>query len=222
MSDRREWMIAGERYLAAHVPPDLAAPSLLPGWSRAHVVAHLAGNAGALVNLLDWARTGVETPMYASREARDADIERWASRPPEELRDEAVRSSERLLAAAAALPSAAWDVSVRTAQGRTVPASEVWWMRARETWIHAVDLDAGGSFGDLPPDLTDALLTDVTAKVGATDGCPAVELAPSDRDRMWTFGSGTPQAVRGTAGELLGWVLGRPSEVDGLALPRWL
>src|SRR5947209_4673969 len=34
-------------------------PSLLPGWTRGHVLAHLARNADALVNLLTWARTGV-------------------------------------------------------------------------------------------------------------------------------------------------------------------
>ena len=54
---------------------DLRAESLLPGWTRAHVLAHLANNADALVNLLTWARTGVETPMYASPEAREAGIE---------------------------------------------------------------------------------------------------------------------------------------------------
>ena len=33
------------------------APSALPGWTRAHVLTHLARNADAMVNLLTWART---------------------------------------------------------------------------------------------------------------------------------------------------------------------
>jgi maleylpyruvate isomerase len=222
MSDRLAWMVGGERFLRDHITDDLAAPSLLPGWTRAHVVAHLVGNAHALVNLLDWARTGVETPMYASRQARDADIDRRASLPSADLRDEAARSSERLLAAAAALPASNWEAPVRTAQGRTVPVSEVRWMRAREAWIHTVDLDAGASFADLPPELTDALLSDVTVPVGAADGCPAVLVAPTDRDRTWSLGAGAPTTVRGRAADLLGWVLGRPSTVDGPELPRWL
>ncbi|MFG1700137.1 maleylpyruvate isomerase N-terminal domain-containing protein [Nonomuraea sp. NPDC049309] len=41
---------------------DLAAPSLLPGWTRGHVLAHVAQNAGSCLNLLTWARTGVRTP----------------------------------------------------------------------------------------------------------------------------------------------------------------
>ena len=57
---------------------DLAAPSRLPGWTRGHVLAHLARNADGCVNLLTWARTGIETPQYASDERRDADIETGA------------------------------------------------------------------------------------------------------------------------------------------------
>src|SRR5260370_27441423 len=56
-------------------------PSLLPGWTRGHVLAHLAGNADALRNLLIWARTGVKTPAYASQQARDEAIEAGARRP---------------------------------------------------------------------------------------------------------------------------------------------
>ncbi len=59
---------------------DLAAPSLLPRWTRGHVLAHVALNAHSLVNLFEWARTGVATPQYPSREERDADIERCATR----------------------------------------------------------------------------------------------------------------------------------------------
>ncbi len=59
----------------------VAAPSALPGWTRGHVLTHVARNADALVNLLTWARTGVETPAYPSREARDAGIEAGAGRP---------------------------------------------------------------------------------------------------------------------------------------------
>src|ERR1700689_1732731 len=54
---------------------DLRAPSLLPGWTRAHVLAHIARNADAMRNLLAGARSGQDRPAYASAEAREADIE---------------------------------------------------------------------------------------------------------------------------------------------------
>src|SRR5215469_5344155 len=55
-------------------------PSSLPGWSRGHVLTHLARNADGLRNLLIWARTGVETPQYLSAEARDTAIEAGSAR----------------------------------------------------------------------------------------------------------------------------------------------
>jgi fumarylacetoacetase len=56
----------------------VAAPVVEPR----HLVAHLALNAGALGNLVAWARTGVESPMYASAEQRAADIARPRRRAP--------------------------------------------------------------------------------------------------------------------------------------------
>ena len=57
---------------------DLRAPSLLPGWSRAHVLSHLARGADAMRNLLTGARAGQDRPAYASPQARNADIEMFA------------------------------------------------------------------------------------------------------------------------------------------------
>src|SRR5579863_7317524 len=74
-------------------------PSLLPGWTRGHVLTHIARNSGGMVNLLTWARSGVETPMYASPESRAADIEAGAGRPAADLFAD-VRSSAQTLAAA--------------------------------------------------------------------------------------------------------------------------
>src|SRR4051812_1830604 len=50
-------------------------PSLLPGWTRGHVLAHLARNADGLANVARTAITGEVTPMYASQAQRDADID---------------------------------------------------------------------------------------------------------------------------------------------------
>jgi maleylpyruvate isomerase len=231
VSDPVEWMHAGERFFrheAARATADLGTPSLLPGWSRAHVLAHLIGSSEALGNLLQWARTGIETPMYASVEARAADIERRAALPPAELIAAVSTASDELLATVDNLPTEAWEATVRTVQGRTIPAAEMPWMRCRESWIHGVDLACGAWFDEFPEALVDALLDDVTAKLAERDSCPGVVLAPVDRDRMWPFGGPDPATVRGTAGDLLGWLLGRPVRPDSTLdadrpeLPRWL
>ena len=61
---------------------DLAAPSVLPGWSRAHVVAHLTLNAEGLAGVLAGVVEGEDVPMYRSQEDRDADIEELAAGAP--------------------------------------------------------------------------------------------------------------------------------------------
>lgn len=207
----------------------VAAPSRLPNWTRGHVITHVARNADALVNLLAWARTGVETPMYAGVEQRNAEIESGAGRgAAEQLAD--LRSAEkRLTEAIADLPDEAWNATVRSARGREIPASEVPWMRTREAWIHAADL-GGAGFGDFPADLVDALLDDASAFHARGDG-PSAVLAASDRDREWSIGSQEGPRVGGTAAELLAWLLGRADGAgltcdtpDGRppALPPWL
>ena len=60
---------------------EAAAPSRLPGWSRGHVLTHLARNADGFLNLLAWAASGDETPMYPSEEARDRGVEEGAGGP---------------------------------------------------------------------------------------------------------------------------------------------
>jgi maleylpyruvate isomerase len=164
-----------------------AAPSALPGWSRAHVLTHVARNADAMINLLTWARTGVRTPAYASREQRDADIEAGAHRAPVEIRADVVESSDRLAQVVRAMPESAWSVHVQNAQGRDLLAIDIPWLRAREMWIHAVDLDVGASFADMPAPMVVALLTDVTAAMGEKPDCPALRLVAEDGS-AWNVG----------------------------------
>src|SRR5262245_45576814 len=59
--------------------------SLLPDWTRGHVLTHLARNADALGNLTIWVTTGVENQMYPSREARAEAIEEGSRRSAADL-----------------------------------------------------------------------------------------------------------------------------------------
>jgi maleylpyruvate isomerase len=137
------------------------APSPLPGWRPRELVAHVHLNAEALGNLVTWATTGVKTPMYASAEQRDADIERTAELPPGDLRGLVHGSARELARKLDAMSDEAFGRQVVTALGRTVPAGEILWMRTREVAVHAIDLGTGASFEDLPDDLVAALVDDV-------------------------------------------------------------
>lgn len=225
-ADVLAWWRDGERTLHTAVEAlpdaDLAGPSLLAGWSRQTLLAHLAGNADALVNLLTWARTGVETPMYASAGARD---EETAARPAPEVRGQFAGSQARLAAAIEELPDAAWQAQVRTAQGALVPATEVPWMRVRETWVHAVDLAAPVTFADIPAGLAAVLIDSITDGWRGRAEVSGITFAATDSGRRWGEGS---RVVSAAQADLLGWMSGRGSadaiDFDGppFAAPPWL
>jgi maleylpyruvate isomerase len=65
--------------------PDLREPSMLPGWSRGYVLAHLARGADAMRNLLVGVSTGEDRRGYASSESRAADIEHGSRRSAKDL-----------------------------------------------------------------------------------------------------------------------------------------
>ncbi|MBO0848980.1 MAG: maleylpyruvate isomerase family mycothiol-dependent enzyme [Pseudonocardia sp.] len=237
LADALRWMREGTTIFVGAVDrlsdDELRAPSALPGWTRAHVVGHIARNAEALGRLATWARTGVETPMYTSREQRDADIEASALLPVSRLRVELVDTALALATAFDTMSQADWQAAVRSAQGREIPASQVPWLRVREVWLHAVDLDSGTRVRDLPEGMLDALLDDVCGAMSGRPECPAAVLEPTDRDdRSWRLGpsdDATAVTVRGGAAELAGWLVGRcggaslrASEGAVPEMPRWL
>ena len=222
----RRWMAEGERAVARLVDglsdEDLAAPSRLPDWTRAHVVAHLARNADALGNLLTWARTGVETPMYPSPEARDRDIATTAALRADELRADFTAACRRFADAIENLPAEAWTATVRTRQGRAIEATEVPWMRAKEIWVHGTDLDAGLAFGDLPTDYAAALVDDVLGHFAGRGEALEVTVAATDVDRQW--GTGEP-TVHGPVTAIAAWLTrGDASNLPGDVPPppTWL
>src|ERR1017187_8314914 len=102
--------------------PDLRAPSLLPGWTRAHVLAHLARTADAMRNLLIGARTGQDRPAYVSAEAREAGIEAGAGLNAKDLMADLADSAMAFRTVARQLPDDAWGVPVRVLNSRPFPA----------------------------------------------------------------------------------------------------
>jgi maleylpyruvate isomerase len=192
-----------------------AAPSLLPDWTRAHVLTHVARNADGMGNLIMWARTGTRTPAYASYDQRNADIESGAKRSPAEIRADVVASSDRLAAVVRDTPDQAWSTTVETPRGAPLPAADILWWRAREVWVHSVDLDTGASFADLPRPMLHELLTDAAGTFAARPDFPRLLLRPSDEPRTWAVGEGAEATeVRGPATELAAWLLGRSKGRD--------
>ncbi len=207
---------------------DLDGPTLLAGWSRRHLLAHVGYNAAALCRLLDWAATGIETPMYASAEQRGREIVEGATLSAAALRNLFDHTVARLDEKWRNLPASAWDAQVRTAQGRLVPVSETAWMRTREVWIHAVDLGNGGRFGDFPDVVLESLLTDIVGMWRRKDLGAGLILAV-DGDEPVAVQPDSPPAekVSGPLAAVVRWAAGRGTvgvNIDGEVgePPRWL
>jgi maleylpyruvate isomerase len=210
---------------------ELAAPSLLPGWTRAHVIAHVGYNARALARLIDWANTGVETPMYSSRQARNEEIDHGAMLSPVELRDLYEQSANHLDVAWRDTPQEAWGHGVKAAQGRTVPATETVWWRIREVWIHAVDLDNGASFADMPADVLERLLADITGAWRNRGDDKNLRLEVLDSGGVTQLGdtsAADPVIVTGSLPDITAWAAGRSrhgitaNRTDAPPAPRWI
>ena len=197
---------------------DITRPSLLPGWTRAHVVTHLARNADACVNLLTWARTGIEHPMYASRADRDADIEEGSKRLAQVIREDLLAACARFEAAAERLTGRDWLVQVAHRTGRVFPAGNVPWMRLFEVWVHLVDLDVGFDFTDIPDaHLTPVLQSAVYPHIQRIDGARLpirVEL-PGGAQRKWEIRApvaiNSSGEISGPAPAMVAWLAGRGS-----------
>ncbi|MFG3103043.1 maleylpyruvate isomerase family mycothiol-dependent enzyme [Streptomyces sp. NPDC048182] len=203
---------ATERLLVAVGTLDNAAvteSSRLPGWSRGHVLAHLARNADALVNVLEG------RPMYASAEVRDADIERDAPRPLDvhlaDLRESGTRFQET-----GAAP-ADWSRTVALRNGVTDTASRVPFRRWIEVELHHVDLGIGYELADLSAEFTERETEFLAARFAGHPDVPATRL--TDGTHTWHTGrtADAPEVtVTGPPAHLLGWLAGRPAGTDAL------
>ncbi|WP_314172851.1 maleylpyruvate isomerase family mycothiol-dependent enzyme [Streptomyces winkii] len=185
-------------------------PSLLPGWTRGHVLAHLARNADALLNVF------AGRPMYASTEARDGDIERDAHRGAAEHLVDLRESGARLDGAFAAQRDSDWERTVELRNGVTDHAYSLPFRRWIEVELHHVDLGIGYSMDDLPATFIERELANMARRFSGHPGVPApIELRTEDGVSWHTGapdeGDGKTVVVAGSPTALVAWLTGRSS-----------
>lgn len=206
--------VALNRRVDAFSDEEFGAPSLLPGWTRSHVVAHLALNGEALAGVLDGLARGERRAMYASDAHRNADIEGLAHAGPSELRN-------RLLAATTAFSDAveALDPENRRATVLRLPEGPEWSAallvprRWSEVEIHHADLGAGYTAADWPLDFAEVLLDEVIAD---REQAGRFRVEATDLNETWVIGDDGGPVISGPAG-LLGWWLSGRGHGEGLA-----
>jgi maleylpyruvate isomerase len=195
------------RTVDALTEEELAAPSLLPGWTRAHVVAHVALNAFALAGSLRGMAHGNPVPMYGSDEQRDSDIDALAKADPSDLRERHLVGTTEFVEAVGLMDEAHWDGWIdRLPGGPSWPAVVVVPMRQRELEIHHVDLGASYTRADWPGDFVVDLLNAVT--VDQVDSGP-FQVRATDLGRDWAVGGEGGPTVMGSGADLGWWLTGR-------------
>lgn len=149
---------------------DPAAPSLCVGWSRGHVLTHLARNADGMVGLVRAAVDGTGETMYASPQARDADIDAGADRSLGDLVADVEHSAATLAEALPRLGAEHRGIRLERTPGvYLMRAGRIPFMRLREVVYHHVDLDAGFGFVDVEPWLVELFLGDEAARLDAQE-----------------------------------------------------
>jgi maleylpyruvate isomerase len=202
---------ATERFIASAAGLDdaaMASPSRLPGWTRGHVLTHVARNADGSVNLLTWARTGVPTPQYASLEQRALDIEAGAGRSAAEQMADLHASTARLVEAIDLMPPAAWTAELTWTSGRVGPAALVAWYRLREIELHHVDLDTGYSPDDWDEAFAVRLAVALAREYSARRDSPHLVLRCREVGHDLVVGGGGPE-VSGGVRTAVAWLTGR-------------
>jgi maleylpyruvate isomerase len=207
---------------------DVAANSLLPDWSRGHVLSHLANNARGLSNLIEWALTGVQKNMYVSVEQRAIDIENDATRPGNEIIADFLEQSkifasnlERLMVG----PLLSEEVVL--GNGSHVHPYEMTTLRERELLVHLVDLGLEYKANDWTFDFSIKTLKSVSA--GKRKESVKYRLLIAG-DHTWTMDQNGMTDIFGTPQSLAAWLMGREPDdklvtSDGSPLgkpPLWL
>lgn len=184
-------------------------PSSLPGWSKAHVVAHLALNAEAFARALTGLHQGHPVPVYPSDDIRDADIATLAGTEPDQIRERFFAATEHFRRVVVELSDEDWGGEVlRLPEGPAWPAADLIRTRQREVEIHHADLGVGYGPADWPSDFCEALLDRVTRDHADSPGSPGFTVSATDLGRTWSVGADTP-LITGTAAALGWWLVGR-------------
>lgn len=198
---------------------DIDAPSLLPGWTRRRIVIHMAASAHVFMRMLDQATPCRRGCAAGPCHANDFEIEaELIGTPAPQLLRRSAETREALNLALLGVANYTWPMRVSEGEFHDVAVSTVPWMRARECFVHSLDLNVGLTLDDLPEAVVDRLLADVIGTWSRRGQAANFRLRFSDRADLTPLRIATgdaeefaqePVEVAGTAAELVTYLIGR-------------
>ncbi|WP_125776978.1 maleylpyruvate isomerase family mycothiol-dependent enzyme [Antribacter gilvus] len=184
-------------------------PSALPGWTRGHVLGHVAGNGRAQARQAEHAARGETVEYYDGGPAgRDAEIEADSTLSVAQhvAALEAVRERHAVGWPVAGAPL--WAAPVAYRNGVLHDCLFAWW---RELRIHSVDALVGIGFDSWDDELCGHLLAWLAPRLpeGVT---VAPEPAPTGQAGQADVAEPTGTVVAGDLRDVVAWLAGREPE----------
>jgi maleylpyruvate isomerase len=187
------------------------APSTLPGWSRGHLLAHIAGICDALARQVEHGRQGEKVELYdGGVDGRNRAIELAAGHSLEEHREDVAAAVQRALAAFDALGEDEWQTRIAFRDGVIFDAGLALW---RELVIHTADLDAGTGPEVWNRDFCSHLFDFLAARVPAET---RLVLQPVALPPLTLGAGGSTVVVSGMITDIAAWLAGRQPSLDSL------
>ena len=206
---------------------DVKAPSALPGWTRGHVLAHLAGITNAMARQLEYAARGETVELYdGGQDGRNKAIEMAARHSADAHRADLDAGLDRALKAFDALESGSgWQAAIAYRGGVVLDGGLALW---RELVIHTADLGTGYGPETWSRPFCEHLFDFLAARVMPGDKLVLQPLGLPPK----TVGTGVRSTViSGMITDIAAWLAGREPSLgslrasaaaDGVDLPELL
>jgi maleylpyruvate isomerase len=189
------------------------APSALPGWSRGHVITHVANFSEAMTRQVHEALQGRLIEVYdGGRPGRDAAIEAGAGRSADELKEHLLQATSGLVAAWEKVGPDDWERPIVHRDSNLAAGSYSSW---RELAVHTVDLALEPTADDWSTEFCLHLLDFLRPRT--PDGIQLILQA--DDGTRWETGAGQERILTGKLTTLTAWYAGRtpPGPINGSA-----
>ncbi|GAB4098744.1 maleylpyruvate isomerase family mycothiol-dependent enzyme [Sinomonas halotolerans] len=192
-----------DRLAEESVPKD----SVLPGWTRGHVLAHVAGVCNGMARQLEYAARGELIPLYdGGAEGRNREIEEGAPSSADEHRERTSAALDRALAAFRTLEGRDWERPISYRDGAVRDGGLALW---RELVIHRTDLGTGESHHGWEPEFCEHLAQFLAPRVPA--GMRFVLHPEGGAPQLLGDGDDAVD-LHGRLTDLVAWLAGRPVE----------
>ncbi|MFK0041567.1 maleylpyruvate isomerase family mycothiol-dependent enzyme [Paenarthrobacter sp. NPDC090517] len=214
------------RLLAKLDDSSVAEPSELPGWTRGHVLAHLAGISNAMARQLEYARRGETVELYdGGMDGRNKAIALAAGHSLAQHTEAVTTALDAAIAAFDTLGPEDWQARIAYRDGTVFDGGLALW---RELTIHAADLGLGYGPETWSRPFCEHLIGFLAARVPEPY---KFVLQPTGLPQRTIGSGGTSIAITGMLTDIAAWLAGREPSLgslrataaaDGVDLPELL